>query len=84
MSFFPCIFQTYYFEELEGLLEELLFRLNSLHRTPPAVADGYREDSPVVSPVPRCLDTQVISYVYGWNHCIAYQKQCVRWTVRAV
>lgn len=64
MSFFPCVFQTYYFEEFEGLLDELLFRLNvlsnSLHHTLPAKAQRYREDTPVVSPVPIHLDTQVI------------------------
>lgn len=57
----------YYFEEFEGLLDELLFRLdvlsNSLHRTLPAEAQCDMEDRPVVSPVPIDLEPQVSSYV---------------------
>ncbi|XP_035510575.1 polycystic kidney disease 1 like 1 [Morone saxatilis] len=48
--------KTYYFEEFEGLVDELLFRLNalsnSLHHTLPPKAHRYREEnSPVISPI---------------------------------
>ncbi|XP_059183422.1 polycystin-1-like protein 1 [Centropristis striata] len=47
--------RTYYFEEFESLLDELLFRLstlsNGLHHTLPAKAHHYREDSLVISPL---------------------------------
>lgn len=56
-------FETYYFEEFESLLDELLFRLNalsnSLHHMLPPKAHHYREDSPIISPVPPNMDTQV-------------------------
>ncbi|KAK5850204.1 hypothetical protein PBY51_014472 [Eleginops maclovinus] len=45
--------KTYYFEEFESLLDELLFRLsalsNSLHQTLPCKAPRYREDGPALS-----------------------------------
>ncbi|XP_047423738.1 polycystic kidney disease 1 like 1 [Mugil cephalus] len=49
--------RTYYLEEFETLVDELLFRLNalsnSLHHTLPPKAHLYREEgSPVVSPTP--------------------------------
>ncbi|KAA8580858.1 hypothetical protein FQN60_013816 [Etheostoma spectabile] len=57
--------QTYYFEEFESLVDELLFRLNtlsnSLHHTLSPNAHCYREDSPVVSPLiqePSYMDAQ--------------------------
>ncbi|XP_028289333.1 polycystic kidney disease 1 like 1 [Parambassis ranga] len=57
--------RTYYLEEFDGLLDELLFRLNtlsnSLHHTLPSKAQQYREeDSPAVTPVPEPvnMDTQ--------------------------
>ncbi|KAG8009401.1 Polycystic kidney disease 1 like 1 [Nibea albiflora] len=48
--------KTYYFEEFESLVDELLFRLNalsnSLHHTLPPKAHRYmEEDSPVISPI---------------------------------
>lgn len=61
-----CFFQTYYLEEFESLVDELLFRLNalsnSLHHTLPYKANRYREeDSSIISPrqEPSNLDTQV-------------------------
>ncbi|XP_073344382.1 polycystin-1-like protein 1 [Pagrus major] len=47
--------KTYYLEEFESLVDELLFRLNtlsnSLHHTLPSKAHRYREeDSPIISP----------------------------------
>nr|XP_046228097.1 polycystic kidney disease 1 like 1 [Scatophagus argus] len=53
--------KTYYFEEFESLVDELLFRLNtlsnSLHHTLPPKVHRYREEgSPVVEPSSR--DTQ--------------------------
>ncbi|KAM3593069.1 uncharacterized protein V6R79_005557 [Siganus canaliculatus] len=57
--------KTYYFEEFESLLDELLFRLNalsnSLHHTLPSNSHRYREeDSPVISATqePSNIDTQ--------------------------
>lgn len=52
------VFQTYYFEEFESLVDELLFRLNalsnSLHHTLPPKAHRYREeDSPAISPIQK-------------------------------
>uniref|UniRef100_A0A3Q1IV35 Polycystic kidney disease 1b n=1 Tax=Anabas testudineus TaxID=64144 RepID=A0A3Q1IV35_ANATE len=58
-------FQTYYLEEFELLVDELLFRLdalsNSLHHTLPSKAHCYVEESPVISPVQESshVDTQV-------------------------
>uniref|UniRef100_A0A3Q3VWE9 Polycystic kidney disease protein 1-like 1 n=1 Tax=Mola mola TaxID=94237 RepID=A0A3Q3VWE9_MOLML len=53
------VFQTYYFEEFESLLDELLFRLNALassvHHTLPREA----EDSPAISPIPTNMGAQV-------------------------
>ncbi|XP_068160681.1 polycystin-1-like protein 1 [Antennarius striatus] len=48
--------KTYYFEEFENLMDELLFRLNalsnSLHHTPPPKSHHYTEgDSPVMTPI---------------------------------
>ncbi|KAK5877459.1 hypothetical protein CesoFtcFv8_024961 [Champsocephalus esox] len=49
--------KTYYFEEFESLLDELLFRLsalsNSLHQTLPSKAHRYRKDSPARSHTQR-------------------------------
>ncbi|KAK5898421.1 hypothetical protein CgunFtcFv8_015841 [Champsocephalus gunnari] len=49
--------KTYYFEEFESLLDELLFRLsalsNSLHQTLPSKAHRYRKDSPALSHTQR-------------------------------
>ncbi|TWW71107.1 Polycystic kidney disease 1 like 1 [Takifugu flavidus] len=54
--------KTYYFEEFESLLDELLFRLsalsNSLHHTLPPKAYHCREDSPVSSNISDHLDAQ--------------------------
>ncbi|XP_045922035.1 polycystic kidney disease 1 like 1 [Micropterus dolomieu] len=56
--------KTYYLEEFESLVDELLFRLNalsdSLHHTLPPKAHRYREDSPVSSPIqePSDMDAQ--------------------------
>lgn len=57
--------QTYYLEEFESLVDELLFRLNalsnSLHHTLPPKAHHCREDSPVISLLqePSNMDSQV-------------------------
>ncbi|KAJ4925292.1 hypothetical protein JOQ06_018027 [Pogonophryne albipinna] len=49
--------KTYYFEEFESLLDELLFRLsalsNSVHQTLPSKAHRYRKDSPALSHTQR-------------------------------
>lgn len=80
----------YYLKEFEGLLDELLFRLNvlsdSLHHTLPAKAHHYRADSPVVSPVPRHLDTKVIPYVFreSLQGMLKKKKKSACWTVGAV
>ncbi|XP_037613525.1 polycystic kidney disease 1 like 1 [Sebastes umbrosus] len=57
--------RTYYFEEFESLVDELLFRLNALsnspHHTLPPKAHRYKEeDSPVISPTrePSNMDAQ--------------------------
>uniref|UniRef100_A0AAQ6IQD0 Polycystic kidney disease 1b n=2 Tax=Anabas testudineus TaxID=64144 RepID=A0AAQ6IQD0_ANATE len=56
--------RTYYLEEFELLVDELLFRLdalsNSLHHTLPSKAHCYVEESPVISPVQESshVDTQ--------------------------
>lgn len=54
--------KTYYFEEFESLLDELLFRLsalsNSLHHTLPPKGHRYREDSPILSPMSALVDAQ--------------------------
>ncbi|KAM9337218.1 polycystin-1-like protein 1 [Symphorus nematophorus] len=57
--------KTYYFEEFESLVDELLFRLNALsnslhHTLPPKALCHREEDSPVVSPIqePSNIDTQ--------------------------
>ncbi|XP_008299033.1 polycystic kidney disease 1 like 1 [Stegastes partitus] len=57
--------RTYYLEEFESLVDELLFRLNalssSLHHTLPPKAHRFgEEDSPVISPIsePSDMDTQ--------------------------
>uniref|UniRef100_A0AAQ4P3R6 Polycystic kidney disease 1b n=1 Tax=Gasterosteus aculeatus aculeatus TaxID=481459 RepID=A0AAQ4P3R6_GASAC len=59
----PVDGKTYYFEEFESLVDELLFRLDafsdSLHRTLPPKAHHHREeDSPVVPQGPSNMDTQ--------------------------
>ncbi|XP_028425777.1 polycystic kidney disease 1 like 1 [Perca flavescens] len=57
--------RTYYFEEFESLVDELLLRLNtlsnSLHHTLTPNAHRYRVDSPVISPMiqePSNMDAQ--------------------------
>ncbi|XP_041670635.1 LOW QUALITY PROTEIN: polycystic kidney disease 1 like 1 [Cheilinus undulatus] len=56
--------RMYHFEEFENVLDELLFKLNtlsdSLHHTLPPKAHCYKEDSPYSSPIqePLYLDTQ--------------------------
>ncbi|XP_054479391.1 polycystic kidney disease 1 like 1 [Anoplopoma fimbria] len=55
--------RTYFFEEFDSLLDELLFRLNalsdSLHQTLPPKAHHYREeDSPVILQEPSNMDAQ--------------------------
>ncbi|XP_044196388.1 polycystic kidney disease 1 like 1-like [Thunnus albacares] len=56
--------RTYYLEEFESLVDELLFRLNalsnSLHHTLPPKVHFYREDSPVMSLIqePSNMDSQ--------------------------
>ncbi|KAM7390600.1 hypothetical protein PAMA_008668 [Pampus argenteus] len=56
--------RTFYLEEFESLVDELLFRLNtlsnSLHHTLPPKAHRYREDSPTMSLIqePSNMDSQ--------------------------
>ncbi|XP_070784659.1 polycystin-1-like protein 1 [Enoplosus armatus] len=53
--------KTYYFEEFESLVDELLFRLNALSNSLHPKAHHYREeDSPVISPIqePPNMDAQ--------------------------
>ena len=67
---FCFVFQMYYLEEFESLVDELLFRLNafsnSLHHTPPHKAHRYREDDGSAISLreePSDLDIQV-----SWPH----------------
>lgn len=60
------VFQTYYLEEFESLIDELLFRLNALsnclhHNLPPKAHHYMEEESPIASPIqePSNMDTQV-------------------------
>lgn len=63
--FFFSFLKTYYFEEFESLLDELLFRLSalsdSLHHTLPPKGHRYREDSPILSPMSAHVDARVSS-----------------------
>ncbi|KAL6097956.1 pkd1l1 [Pungitius sinensis] len=59
----PLEGKTYYFEEFESLVDELLFRLDafsdSLHRTLPSKAHHHREeDSPVIPQEASNMDAQ--------------------------
>uniref|UniRef100_A0A3B4XJB1 Polycystin 1 like 1, transient receptor potential channel interacting n=1 Tax=Seriola lalandi dorsalis TaxID=1841481 RepID=A0A3B4XJB1_SERLL len=60
------VFQTYYLEEFESLVDELLFRLSALcnclhHTLPPKAHDYLEEESPITSPIqePSNMDTKV-------------------------
>uniref|UniRef100_A0A3Q2Z1M3 Polycystic kidney disease protein 1-like 1 n=1 Tax=Hippocampus comes TaxID=109280 RepID=A0A3Q2Z1M3_HIPCM len=64
----PLCFQTYYLEEFETVVDELLFKLNRLHATLPPVAHHVHiDDSPVPSPTSQvrlCLAKRVILKVF--------------------
>ncbi|XP_055363784.1 polycystic kidney disease 1 like 1 isoform X2 [Betta splendens] len=53
--------RTYYLEEFEGLVDELLLRLNTLSNNLHHETQCYMEEDPVVSPV------QPLSSVYAWD-----------------
>lgn len=78
-------FQTYYFEEFESVLDELLFRLNALSNSLPPKACRNREDSPVNSPVSTNMDTQVKhqenALFQTWQKCVFWKVSAV-WTLR--
>lgn len=77
-------FQTYYLEEVESLVDELLFRVNalsdSLHHTLPPKSHRYREDSPAASPVPEPsnmdsqVNQQICAYYYTKSHHVLFKK----------
>ncbi|KAM9332615.1 LOW QUALITY PROTEIN: polycystin-1-like protein 1 [Pholidichthys leucotaenia] len=70
--------RTYYLEEFEAIVDELLFKLNalsnSLHHTLPPKAHCYRECSPIISSIPEPPESDTRSQV---ELMILQQRGCM-------